>query len=143
MAFKMTYEPDIIPAGEYDVIVYGIPHEDATHGGKGFINITFKITSGPQMNNYINWKVWPKKEPNAQDNAIGGYNFRNIQNLAKAVGIPEGTEFNDLDDILRMTSGKPLKVTVSHNIYNGNTYLNVDRLDPANSLGINDAGLPF
>lgn len=138
-----------IKDGTYEVSIDKAT-QDATKGGADFLNIQFRIRKDFQQdfqNNIIFHRLFAKKED-------GKYPVGSIMNLAKAAGIPDGTQYKDLDDYLSQLLGKCLKVTVKNekSEWQGKTYenLNVKRMEKSDivpladpSLAVTEDSLPF
>lgn len=52
---------------------------------------------------------------------VEGYNFDQLMRVCEAVGIPAGTNFEGLEDILNQISWKQVICHLRHNEYNGQT----------------------
>ncbi|WP_242258131.1 DUF669 domain-containing protein [Streptococcus thoraltensis] len=138
-----------IKDGTYEVAIEKAT-QDATKGGADFLNIQFRIRKDFQQefkNNIIFHRIFAKKED-------GKYPVGSIMNLAKASGIPDGTQYRDLDDYLGQLLGKCLKVTVKNETseWQGKTYdnLNVKRMEksdivplPSPQDAVTEDSLPF
>ncbi|WP_170240479.1 DUF669 domain-containing protein [Streptococcus hyovaginalis] len=138
-----------IKDGTYEVTIDKAA-QDATKGGADFLNIQFRIRKDFQQdfqNNIIFHRIFAKKED-------GKYPAGAIMTLAKAAGIPDGTQYKDLDDYLGQLLGKCLKVTVKNekSEYQGKTYenLNVKRMEKSDivpladpTLAVTEDSLPF
>ncbi|MDY4510757.1 DUF669 domain-containing protein [Streptococcus hyovaginalis] len=138
-----------IKDGTYEVSIDKAA-QDATKGGADFLNIQFRIRKEFQQdfqNNIIFHRIFAKKED-------GKYPAGAIMTLAKAAGIPDGTQYKDLDDYLGQLLGKCLKVTVKNekSEYQGKTYenLNVKRMEKSDivpladpTLAVTEDSLPF
>lgn len=138
-----------IKDGTYEVSIDKAA-QDATKGGADFLNIQFRIRKDFQQdfqNNIIFHRIFAKKED-------GKYPAGAIMTLAKAAGIPDGTQYKDLDDYLGQLLGKCLKVTVKNekSEYQGKTYenLNVKRMEKSDivpladpTLAVTEDSLPF
>ena len=105
--YSQAKEFGSIKDGTYEVTI-DLAKQDATQGGADYLDIRFRIRKDFQQefqNNIIFYRIFAKKE-------VGKYPVASIMNLAKAVGIPDGTKFSSLEDYLNQLEGKALKVTV-------------------------------
>jgi hypothetical protein len=76
-------------------------------GTTEFLRITFALRTdveGQDRGN-IDDVVFKNKE-------TGEYNARRLNNLCKSAGIPEGTVFQDVDDLLKQLEGANLRIVV-------------------------------
>lgn len=125
MAITTNYESthDIIPEGTYEFQI-GEASAATTKGGTAYISIPMTIRKDlnqPQKGRVLYHSIWKKHEPNGMDAQIGGYNFASVMAILKNAGIPAGTEFDSLKDMLKAVEGKPIRASVSHDEYNGRT----------------------
>lgn len=107
-----NYEP--LPAGKYEMLILSASEEVAKTGSQ---SLTFKLvvrndldqalpaTNGKYHNRVVWARVWKNKQ-------TGTYNMDNLQYIMKAIGVPEGTPIESLEDFIKITWGKPVKVNV-------------------------------
>lgn len=132
---KTNYDSNkfIKPEGEYEVMI-GKVAESVTPWGKEYISIPMEIrrdVQQPYGGGKIYHNINKSRNPNTMDLEIGGYYFWRVMQLCEAVGIPSGTNFESLEDILRKISGKPVRVTLAHKkLDNGKTYENIRAVKP-------------
>lgn len=134
MAFGTNYSAaadyGIIPQGEYECIITNAEVRQ-TPSQKWKVSLTLTIRNDVQQgcqNRVLFMDIWRKKEPNANDAQVEGFNFAQLMNIAKAAAIPDGTNFESLADFLRTLVGRLLRVTVTHRAYGGRTYEEIDNL---------------
>lgn len=134
MAFGTNYSAaadyGIIPQGEYECIITNAEVRQ-TPSQKWKVSLTLTIRNDVQQgsqNRTLFMDIWRKKEPNANDAQVEGFNFAQLMNIAKAAAIPDGTNFESLADFLRTLVGRLLRVTVTHRAYGGRTYEEIDNL---------------
>lgn len=134
MAFGTNYSAaadyGIIPQGEYECIITNAEVRQ-TPSQKWKVSLTLAIRNDVQQgsqNRVLFIDIWRKKEPNANDAQVEGFNFAQLMNIAKAAAIPDGTNFESLADFLRTLVGRLLRVTVTHRAYGGRTYEEIDNL---------------
>lgn len=134
MAFGTNYSAaadyGIIPQGEYECIITNAEVRQ-TPSQKWKVSLTLTIRNDVQQgsqNRVLFMDIWRKKEPNANDAQVEGFNFAQLMNIAKAAAIPDGTNFESLADFLRTLVGRLLRVTVTHRAYGGRTYEEIDTL---------------
>ncbi|HPK26830.1 MAG TPA: DUF669 domain-containing protein, partial [Anaerolineaceae bacterium] len=114
MGFGIDYNQassaELIPAGEYEVIIKDA-FEDISKSGTVFFNVPLIIRNDVEQayqNAYIWHKLWKKKEPTAEDLACDGYSFKQIQNLSKAAGLPNGKNYESIQKWGEDLAGKPV-----------------------------------
>lgn len=140
MAFKADYSKaqesggSLKPEGYYEVVV-SAAEVSCTRNGKENINIVYTIrndvTQGYQ-NGLIFHSIW-KKSPERQtkeDMSIDGFNYGNLMAVAKAAQFSKDKEYADLNAFLAELIGKPLRVHLYHDPYEGKIYEKIDRHEP-------------
>lgn len=110
---KTQYEP--IPAGDYEMLILSASEEVAKTGTP---SIVFKMvvrndldqalpsTNGKYHNRVVWARTWKKKD-------TGKYNIKVFQHIMWAIGVPEGTEINSLEQFFNAVWNKPVKAQVS------------------------------
>lgn len=128
MGFSTNYEDvqdfDLIPKGEYEVIITRIEERTTQNGATG-LNFTLVIRNDVQQgcqNRCIFHTFWKRKEPSQADLSVQGYSFKQVMQLAKAVRLPAGKNYETIYKLCDDLSGRVMRVTVGHREYNGNTY---------------------
>ena len=119
------FEP--LPTGNYECIIQKA-QEKVTAANKESIALRLVVrndldkalpeTNGKYKNRILFDDFWKT--------TIDGqyvHNIKNLMHVMDAVGIPEGTEINSVDQLLGMLIGKPVKIytQVQPNTYNGVT----------------------
>ena len=138
MGFSTNYEDvndfDLIPKGEYEVIITKIEERTTQKGATG-LNFTLVIRNDVEQNcknRCIFHTLWKRKEPTQADMQVQGYSFKQIMQLAKAVRLPDGksyeTVYNLCDDLVK----RVMRVTVGHREYEGRTYEEVKYMNETN-----------
>ena len=110
----------VIAEGEYEVVI-STANQNVTQGGTEFLDIQMKIRQDimqQHQNQMIFYRIWKKKQPTDAD--PGGYVGRSIQQMSKAVLIPDGAQIATLDAWLEMITNRPIRVKVKHEMYNDN-----------------------
>lgn len=129
---KASEGNSIKPEGDYEVIIDSAEIR-VTAGGKENINLVYVIRNDvgqEYRNGLIFHSIWKKNEPNPDDMSIGGFNYAQLMAVANAARLPDGKEYADLNEFLAELEGKPIKVHLYHNDYNGKTYEKVNRHMP-------------
>lgn len=115
------YEP--IPAGDYEMLILSASEEVAKTGTQ---SIVFKMvvrndldqalpsTNGKYHNRIVWARTWKDKD-------TGKYIEDIFQHILWAVGVPEGTEINSLEQFFNLVWNKPVKapVYIKENEYQG------------------------
>ena len=136
MAFTVDHSQasggtDLLPEGEYEVIIK-YASEDVTKGGTMYINVTCVIRNDIEQkfkNKYVWYSIWRKKEPTPADLSCSGYSSKQIQNLSKAVKLPDGKEYENIADWCDDLKNHVFKVTIEHEEYKGKTQAKVKWTD--------------
>lgn len=126
------------PEGDYEVIIDSA-ETSVTANGKENINMVYVIRNDVQQvyqNGLIFHSIWKKNEPNPDDMSIGGFNFAQLMAIANAAKLPDGKEYADLNEFLAELVGKPIKVHLYHDAYNGKTYEKVNRHMPTEHANV-------
>lgn len=120
MPFKInhddTYNDSLIPEGEYEVFVKEAK-EDYTKNGIQHISVLLVVRDDAAQKYkgaHIWHKVWKGKDS-------GQYNMQMINTVGKALQIPNGKEYPNLEALLADFVGKHCKVKIKHEEYNGYT----------------------
>ncbi len=131
MGFSTNYEDiqdfDLIPKGEYEVIITKIEERTTPNGATG-MNFTLTIRNDVEQackNRCIFYTIWKRRDPTQADMQVQGYSFKQIMQLAKAVRLPAGKNYETVYSLCDELSGKIMRVTVGHREYNGRTYEDV------------------
>lgn len=127
MGFSTSYEDiqdfDLIPKGEYEVIITQI-QERTTQNGKTGLNFTLVIRNDVDQkckNRCIFLTFWKRLEPTQADMQVQGYSFKQVMQLAKAVRLPAGKNYETVYSLCDELGKKTMRVTVGHKEYNGRT----------------------
>ena len=139
MSFNIDYKNvggGIVPEGTYEAVIKAA-YEDATPKATIYINVPLVIRNDieqPYKNAYIWHAIWKKKEPNDADRQCGGYVSASINMLSKAAGIPNGKPYASLDELFEDLKGKPIRIKVKHEQYNGKTQAKVESMEASKFL---------
>ena len=112
----------IKPEGKYECVIAKIERRTTKNGANG-INFSLvvrnDIESQQYKNAYIFHTIWRKKEPNDLDKQVEGFNYAQLMAMGKAAKLPDGKDYENLDEYLKDLNGKCLLVTLKHQEYNG------------------------
>lgn len=105
-----------LPQGEYEMVI-NRAGEDATPNGAETFQIDLIVrndlakvpalaeTNGKYQNRHVFNDNWKRK-------ATHQYDLDGFQYILEAVGVPEGTQIESIDDFAEIITGKPVKVYV-------------------------------
>lgn len=128
MAFTTNYdemdEQSLKPKGEYECVIKNA-HETTTKSGAPCIAVDCSIRDDVEnpCRGMIFHNLWMRKKENMTkaDEACGGYSSKQIQSLSKAAGLPNGKSYESLADWCADLKGRPIRVVLEHDTYNGRT----------------------
>jgi hypothetical protein len=118
----------LLAPGTYEAVIKAA-FEDVTQGGTMHISIPLVVRNDIEQSNknsHIFHKIWKKKEPNEADIKCGGYIAAQINAIGKAAGIPDRKPYKSLDELFGDLRGKPVRVTVKHEVWNDKPQIKVD-----------------
>ncbi|WP_300562711.1 DUF669 domain-containing protein [Companilactobacillus sp.] len=115
----------VLPTGNYEMIIKST-QERATQSGAESLQLDLIVrndldgvpelaeTNKKYHNRHVFMDNWKRK-------ATGQYDMQGFQYILDAIGVPEGTQINSIDDFLSVLTGKVAKVFVKKgkNEYNG------------------------
>ena len=119
--------------GFYEVLIEDAGVRTLPNNGKQKVGFKYVVRNDIEQkykNGYIFHDIWKKKEPNEDDMQVDGFNFAQLMAISKAVRIPDDKEFENINDFLKALIGKPIKVHLFHDEYNGKTYEKIDKHYP-------------
>ncbi|SON66805.1 conserved protein of unknown function [Latilactobacillus sakei] len=116
----------VLPTGNYEMII-AKAQETATKNGAESLQLDLIVrndldgvpalaeTNKKYHNRHVFMDNWKRK-------ATSQYDMQGFQYILDAIGVPEGTQINSIDDFLSVLTGKVAKVFVKKgkNEYNGN-----------------------
>lgn len=131
MGFSTNYDNvddyDIIPEGDYEVIVKNIEEKTTKNGATG-LNFSLVVRNDVEQkckDRYIFYTLWKRKEPTDADKQVQGYGFNQVMKVAKSAKLPNGKSYETVLDMCKDLMHKTLKVTVEHREWNGKQQENV------------------
>lgn len=139
MGFSTDYTEvssfDLIPKGEYEVIIKNIEERTTQNGATG-LNLTLAIRNDVEQkyqNRLVFHTLWKRREPTQADMQVQGYSFKQIMSLAKATNLPSGKSYETVNDLCVDLINHVMRVTVDHDTYNGNSreivkYMNISKI---------------
>lgn len=121
MGFTVNYDDivegnDLIPVGDYEVIVRSV-EERVTKNGKQHISIQLSVRNDIDQkykNKVVFESLWQKKD-------TGKYQMKQFNTISKALKIPNGKNYNSLDELISDWMHKVAKIRIKHDVYEGNT----------------------
>lgn len=148
---EATQQSSIKPEGDYECLIAKISERKYTKNENGVdvekccLNIAMVIRNDIQQNyknSYIFHTLWKRKEPTEADKQVNGYGFGQVMALGKAAGLPDGKEYDSLQQFCEELVSKPLRVTIKHEEYNGKTQERVSWLNPTKFPEVNHISKP-
>lgn len=131
MAFSTDYSEvnsfDLIPKGEYEVIIKSITEHTTPKGATG-LNLSLVVRNDVEQkykNRCIFHTLWKRREPTQADMQVQGYSFGQIMTLSKSAKLPSGKSYETVLDLCNDLVNRPIRITVGHREYNGKTYEDV------------------
>lgn len=138
MGFSTNYDDvqdfDLIPKGEYEVIIKNIEEHTTQNGATG-LNLTLIIRNDVEQkykNRFIFHTLWKRREPTEADMQVQGYSFKQIMQLAKAAMLPSGKSYETVSDLCSDLINHIMRVTIDHEEYNGKTNERVKYMNSSN-----------
>lgn len=109
-------EYGVLPTGEYEMIISSAK-ETATPSGAESLQLDLIVrndlvsvpalatTNGKYSNRHVFMDNWKRK-------ATGQYDTDSFMYILQAVGVPQGTQVNSVEDFIRLISGRAVRVYV-------------------------------
>ena len=121
MGFSINYDDvfegnDLIPQGDYEVIVKKTEEKETKNGDKKYISIQLAVRNDIDQkykNKIIFESLFKGKES-------GKYNMKQFNTVSKALKIPNGKNYSSLDELLGDWNNKTALVRIKHEKYNDN-----------------------
>ncbi|PIC88409.1 single-stranded DNA-binding protein [Sporosarcina sp. P21c] len=116
---------EALPTGEYEIVI-AKAMETATPSGaeslqldlivrNDLINVpALATTNGKFSNRHVFMDNWKRKN-------TGQYDTASFMYILQAVGVPEGTPVNSVDDFIRLITGRPARVYIKKEVDSYNT----------------------
>ncbi|WEV39253.1 DUF669 domain-containing protein [Lactobacillus sp. ESL0680] len=111
---------NLFPKGVYEMMTYEVKM-DASKGGHQCMRFNFIVrkdldkalpdTNAKGHGRHYWANVWTAKDENGDDS--GQFKQSDLQNIAKAYGIPDGTEIKSEDDFMKMLVGKTIRIYIN------------------------------
>ena len=122
MSFTVNYDDafegsDLIPQGDYEVIVKKAEEKETKDGSKKYISIQLAVRNDIDQK-YKNKIIF---ESLFKGKDTGKYQMKQFNTISKALKIPNGKNYGSLDELLGDWNNKPVLVRIKHEQYNGNT----------------------
>ena len=128
MAFTTNYdeldEQSLKPEGEYECVIKNV-FETISKNSKPYISVVCSICDDVKnpCKGTIFHSIQKKKPENiTEDDAkVEGYVAWQVMQLSKAAGLPNGKSYECLGDWCADLKGRPVRVVLEHDTYNGRT----------------------
>ena len=111
----------IKPEGVYECVIVNAT-EKTNQNGKTYLSVSAVIRNDVEQkckNAYIFHSLWKRKEPTEADMSVNGYGFGQVMTLGKAAGLPDGKDYDGLDDFCKDLINRPVRITLKHGEYKG------------------------
>jgi len=137
------------PEGAYEVVIASI-RENQSRNGARYLDVKLVIRSDVLQEGQgesFQHAIWRKKAPGPSDPE--GFPQGLIQNISKCVGIDNGMNFTSLTEWMECLPGRPIRVTIRHEEYNGAMQARVAYIHPPEipyepgATAISPEDLPF
>lgn len=131
-----TQSDSIKPVGDYECLIARAEERTYTNSKgeeKTCLNIRFLIRNDVEQNyknGYIFHTLWKRNEPTENDKQVKGYGFNQVMALGKAAELPDGKDYDSLEQFLEELIKKPVRVTIKHGEWNGEKREEVSWLNP-------------
>lgn len=122
---------DALPTGEYEIVIASAK-ETATPSGAESLQLDLIVrndlvnvpalaeTNGKFSNRHVFMDNWKRK-------ATHQYDTDSFMYILQAVGVPEGTPVNSVDDFIRLITGRPARVYIKKEV---DSYKTTDSSNP-------------
>lgn len=117
----------IKPEGDYECIIASVEERTTRNGATG-LNFSLVIRNDVEQkfkNSYIFDTLWKRKQPTPADQSVNGYGFGQVMAYGKAAQLPDGKDYENLEQFIQDLINKPIRVTLKHGEYNGQPQENV------------------
>lgn len=125
MGFKANWSEaaqsnSLKPEGDYECLIAKAEERDYTNSKgeeKTCLNISFVIRNDVEQgykNGYIFHTLWKRRKPTENDKQVKGYGFNQVMTLGKAAGLPDGKDYDSLEQFLEELIKMPVRVTIKH-----------------------------
>lgn len=124
----------IKPEGNYECIIIKAEERTTKNGATG-LNFSMVVRNDVDQkfkNGFIFHTVWKRREPTQADLQVNGYGFGQIMALGKAAQLPDGKDYENLEQFIKELINKPVLITLKHEEYKGElqervSYINVTK----------------
>lgn len=144
MAFEINHAAafNIVPEGEYEFIITacGI---STTRGGTEYIDIQLTVRNDVAQhgcNRVVYSPIWRAKQPEPKDAACDGFMANQINRISRAADLTNGKSYGSINEWCADLVGKPLRATVYHDEYNGQTNARVRNMNKTNFPDVQHRG---
>lgn len=117
MGFTVDYskaeQKHNVQDGEYEVIIRGASFNTIPTTGTEYISVKLTVRSDvaqAEQGEEIEFPLWKSRPENAKASDIEGVPVWKIQQISKAVNLPEGLDIPTIDDWFTAIKDKPMRV---------------------------------
>lgn len=137
MGFGTNYDDipqggnELVPEGDYECIIVNAEIRK-TQNGKYKVAFSLVIRNDVEQackNRYLFVDVWRKREPSPSDEQVEGFNFAQLMAVSRAAQIPNGQNFESLEQFLKCMVNRLVIAHATHDDYNDKWFVRCDPLD--------------
>lgn len=133
---------ELKPEGDYECIIVNCEERTTRNNATGLnfsLVIRNDIAEQKYKNAYLFYTLWKRRQPSEADMQVNGYSFGQVMAMGKGAGLPDGKDYENLEEFCNDLMNKPIRVTVKHSTYNGNpkeeiSYVNVTKYPAVNHI---------
>ncbi|MCL2775035.1 MAG: DUF669 domain-containing protein [Oscillospiraceae bacterium] len=134
---KLDYseqEQVLVPQGDYEFIIKSADVAETKSGTESILAVCVIRNDVEQeaKNRTVFHRIYRKKEPTPLDMEFDGFNAKQITELCKAVGLPNGGDYESLQEILFIITGGCFRAELYHDEFNGKTSEKIKFPKPSN-----------
>lgn len=118
MGFTVDYskaeQKHNVQDGEYEVVIRGASFNTIPTTGTEYISVKLTVRSDvpqPEQGEEIEYPLWKSRPENAKASDIEGVPVWRIQQISKAVNLPEGLDIPTIDDWFVAIRDRAMRVT--------------------------------
>lgn len=118
MGFKIDYsqaeQKHNVQDGEYEVVIRGASFNTIPTTGTEYISVKLTVRSDvaqPEQGEEIEFPLWKSRPENSKPSDIEGVPAWRIQQISKAVNLPEGLDIPTIDDWFTAIKDKAMRVS--------------------------------
>lgn len=139
MAISFNYEDlEYITPGVYEAVIQNTSEEFTQGNGTRYIAVSMVIRNDVQQqyqDKKIEYRIWTTSRPETK--TIEGYVEYSLALMSKACRLPEQININSVNELSKLWIGKPVRITVRQRKYQGNTYIEISKVEESGNIQVN------